>query len=433
MSASAVAAPAAYRPRHPEQTPLYRLLDTHFEHYVRTHSERFEPRYGPLRHVVPRVVAQYLDCGRLTSGFARLRCPKCASEHLLAFSCQTRNFCPSCQAKRAALFAERVRNEIALPVPHRHVTFTIPKALRGLFERDRRLLGVLARSAYEALRRTYAAYFGRNDATPGVIASIQTFGSFANFHPHVHTTVTEGVVTPDGTFLPLLEPDLDSVGELFRRLVLAGLRKADRLSESFHDRLLSWSPSGFSAYGKQVAHTDEPGKLERLARYIARAPFALGKIHLLGKDRVRVDTPPDPKTAATHVEMDALEFIHRVTTQIPDARRHLIRYYGAYSHRSRGARRAQEEAEATGTGAKKPPADVVEPAPTQSRHSRSRASWARLIRRIYEVDPLLCPRCRGPLEVLSVLVDPKVVDAILRHLHVTDQPTSVHARDPPAA
>jgi len=181
-------------------------------------------------------------------------------------------------------------------------------------------------------------------------------------------------------------------------------------------------------YGRQVAHADEPGKLERLARYIARAPFALGKIHVLAKDRVRVDTPPDPKTGATHVEMDVLEFIHRVTTQVPDARRHLIRYYGAYSHRSRGARRAREDAQAAGTGAKKPLADVEEPPPT-----RSRASWARLIRRIYEVDPLLCPRCRGPLELISVLVDPKVVDAILRHLGVTDQPTSVHARDPPAA
>ena len=143
-----------------------------------------------------------------------------------------------------------------------------------------RLLGILSRSAYEALRRTYAAYFGRDDAAPGVIASIQTFGSFANFHPHVHTTVTEGVVTVDGTFLPLLEPDLDAVGELSRRLVLAGLRKADRLSDSFHDRLLSWSLSGISAYGKQVAHADEPGKLERTARTIARAPFALGKIHI---------------------------------------------------------------------------------------------------------------------------------------------------------
>ena len=165
-----------------------------------------------------------------------------------------------------------------------------------------------------------------------------------------------------------------------------------------------------------------------MARYIARAPFALGRIHLLPEDRVRVDTPPDPRTGATHVEMDALEFIQRVTTQIPDARRHLIRYYGAYSHRSRGARRAREEAE--GEAAGKPPLDAStdEPAPT-----KSRASWARLLRRIYEADPLLCPRCKGPLKLLSVLVDPKVVDAILRHLDVTEQPTSVHARDPPAA
>jgi len=37
------------------------------------------------------------------------------------------------------------------------VTFTIPRALRGLFERDRRLLSLLVRCAYEALRRTYQA------------------------------------------------------------------------------------------------------------------------------------------------------------------------------------------------------------------------------------------------------------------------------------
>jgi len=43
-----------------------------------------------------------------------------------------------------------------------------------------------------------------------------------------------------------------------------------------------------------------------MARYIARAPLALGKIHILPRDRVRVDTPPDPNTGRTHVEMHAL-------------------------------------------------------------------------------------------------------------------------------
>ena len=100
---------AVYRPRHPERTALYRLFEGHFEEYVRRHEARFERGSGPLRAVVERTVAAYLDCGRLFGGFARLRCPACRGEHLLAFSCQTRNFCPSCQAKRAALFAEKLR------------------------------------------------------------------------------------------------------------------------------------------------------------------------------------------------------------------------------------------------------------------------------------------------------------------------------------
>ncbi len=61
----------------------------------------------------------------------------------------------------------------------------------------------------------------------------------------------------------MLEPDLDAVGEFSRRVVLAALRKPDRLSESFQERLLSWSPSGFSAYSKQFAHADEPAGLTR--------------------------------------------------------------------------------------------------------------------------------------------------------------------------
>jgi hypothetical protein len=115
---------APYSPRHPERTALYRLFDRHFDEYARTHEERFERASGVLRPVVPRTVEAYLDCGRLHGGFARLRCPQCAGEHLLAFSCQTRNFCPSCQAKRAALFAEKLQDEIHAPVPHRHVVFT---------------------------------------------------------------------------------------------------------------------------------------------------------------------------------------------------------------------------------------------------------------------------------------------------------------------
>ena len=71
------------------------------------YEERFEPRYGYLRPVVARAVPAFLECGRLQNGFARIRCPRCRGEHLLAFSCQTRNFCPSCQAPSSAPPAKR--------------------------------------------------------------------------------------------------------------------------------------------------------------------------------------------------------------------------------------------------------------------------------------------------------------------------------------
>lgn len=131
-------------------------------------------------------VEQFLACGRLQAGFARIRCPKCHAEHLLAFSCRTRYFCSSCQAKRAVLFAEKLADDILAPVPHRHWTFSIPRVLRGLFERERRLLGLLSQAAYASILKTFQALLDRKDVRPGCVISLQTFGAYgANFNPHL--------------------------------------------------------------------------------------------------------------------------------------------------------------------------------------------------------------------------------------------------------
>ncbi len=61
-------------------------------------------RYGYWRPVIAEVVEKYLACGILKHGFARVRCGACKHEYLLAFSCKCRYFCPSCHAKRLALW-----------------------------------------------------------------------------------------------------------------------------------------------------------------------------------------------------------------------------------------------------------------------------------------------------------------------------------------
>jgi hypothetical protein len=49
-------------------------------------------------------------------------------------------------------------------------------------------------------------------------------------------------------------------------------------------------------------------------------------------------------------------------------------------------------------------------------HRRAEAAWARLIRKVYESDPLECPKCKGPMRVIALIEDPVVVRAILTHL-----------------
>ena len=45
--------------------------------------------------------------------------------------------------------------------------------------------------------------------------------------------------------------------------------------------------------------------------------------------------------------------------------------------------------------------------------------WAEMIRKVYEVDPLLCPQCGGQMKIISFLTDYTVVDKIINHLKLT--------------
>jgi hypothetical protein len=248
--------PAQYRPRHPERSAFYQLFETHFDSYVRAYEERFEVRSGPLRPAVVHSVEEFLSCGRLQGGFARIRCPKCHAEHLLAFSCRTRNFCSSCQAKRSVLFAEKLVGKILAPVPHRHWTFSIPRVLRGLFERERGLLSLLSQTAYASILKSFQALLERKVVRPGCVFSLQTFGAYgANFNPHCHGLVTDGVFSADGQFLSLSSLDASAVTEVFRRMLLLRLHKAERLSESFMQNLLSWVRSNGSTASRLISRT----------------------------------------------------------------------------------------------------------------------------------------------------------------------------------
>lgn len=163
----------------------------------RVHEERFEPSHGPLRSVARHAFGRLLDCGLLEHGFARVRCGACRAEFLVAFRCKGRHFCPSCHARRLAEGSLWLAERLLAPVAHRQVVLTLPKRLRAYFLPDRRRLGLLSRVAVRTLREYVQVAVGEREAVPGVFVCVQTFGSVAHLHPHLHVLMNDGAFRRD--------------------------------------------------------------------------------------------------------------------------------------------------------------------------------------------------------------------------------------------
>jgi hypothetical protein len=52
---------------------------------------------------------------------------------------------------------------------------------------------------------------------------------------------------------------------------------------------------------------------------------------------------------------------------------------------------------------------------------RPNPTWAMLIKRVYEVDPLACPKCGAAMKVIS-FIEPPRAHAAIRHLLADSQP-----------
>lgn len=98
--------------------------------------------------------------------------------------------------------------------------------------------------------------------------------------------------------------------------------------------------------------------------------------------------------------VDAAEFIALITQHIPEKSYQLVRYYGFYSNRARGERREQEAGlDSTATPEEVETLDVLSYKP---RRLPSK-TWRDCIRKVWEVDPLECPKCHTEMKIISFI------------------------------
>ena len=131
-----------------------------------------------------------------------------------------------------------------------------------------------------------------------------------------------------------------------------------------------------------------------------------------GKDKVTYASKDGNRSKT----FDALDWLARLVTHIPNKGEQMIRYYGYYSNKSRGL-------------LKKAGMDDAVPALIDAKMAPKefRKNWARLIQKIHQVDPLLCPKCRGPMKVIGFIEDGEIIEKILRHLGLWE----TRSNDPP--
>ena len=408
-----------YRPRDHEASPFFKIVRNHFNEFERVYPERFQQKYGFWRPVIHSSIEKFLKCGDLKEGFARVRCPDCKEEFFVAYSCRQRSCCPSCDQKRSLLLAYRLKDEVLAQVSHRQWVFTIPKRLRVYFRYDRKLLGKLCRAAWETLRAVYALEIDGDCGIPAMICAPQTFGDLLNAHPHVHAIVPEGVFTETGHFVHIADTWMHRAIEIWQEKVFDLLVDEHRIDLDVVANMRGWKHSGFSVNNSVRIEAADKDGMQRLIEYISRCPLSLSRMVTItsdGKVVYRATGPnciPFPITGDKELIsgnprnfeiFDPLDFLASVTQHIPNKGEHQIRYYGFYSNKKRGMREDKEKPQLPATTE-----------PDTPFRKKCRMTWAALIKTVYEVDPLKCPKCGGEMRIVSFIEEKSVIEKILRH------------------
>ena len=346
---------------------------------------------APVARFVEREVRRYLECGVLAHGFLRVHCDDCGHDRLVAFSCKSRGFCPSCGGRRMADAATHLVDRVLPEVPIRQWVLTLPYPLRYRCAWNARLtsevLRCFLRAVFADQRRRAKRDLGIRRGLCGSVTFIQRFGSALNLTPHFHTLVLDGVypgtASEPGPFAPLPPPETEDVARVLAGTARRALRRFERKGITMEEDSLAaddplmamlgaasirsriatgpeagdpWRrlgdrvepigeeedgvepgarvPPRCVRHGGMSLHADvavpehDRRRLERLCRYVARPPLALDRLQELPDRRLSYRLKTPWHDGTTHVVMERRELLERLAPLIPPPRAHQVRYHG---------------------------------------------------------------------------------------------------------
>ena len=471
--------PHTYQRHQPEDSVLYKIVQQNLETFL--HLVQEETGH-PLPDFVVKEFREYLKCGILAHGFLRVQCESCHNEHLVAFSCKRRGFCPSCGGRRMSETAIHLVDQVLPVKPIRQWVMTFPIQLRLLLAIRPQLMGEVLHITHSAISSYLCKKAGlkKSNAKTGAVTLIQRFGGSINLNVHFHqlfidgayeldsdqkpatfhatpaprpkeleqvlekiitriTTLLErkGIIVKEGPSFQLEISDDDSFSKLQAGAVsyrfALGPNKGKKaftlrtVNEQDHTAKcgLVAKNSGFSLHAGVHVAGSERQKLEKICRYIARPAIALERLSVNSTGQVVYSLKRPYDDGTTHIMMTPLELLEKIAAIIPRPRVHLTRFHGVlaphYKHRKM----------IVPTPPQALPAAKPEPA-EEPTSTKARVSWARLLKRVFGIDIQTCQLCQGKARIIAAIEDPAVIRKILTHLGLPAAPPLIWpARGPP--
>jgi hypothetical protein len=467
-----------YERHRPEESLLYKIIAENLETFL---AQVQREAGHPLPDFVEKEFREYLKCGILAYGFLRLKCEACQNEHFIAFSCKRRGFCPSCCGRRMSETAIHLVDHVFPHKPVRQWVLSFPIPIRLVLAVKPKIMAEVLNITNNAISRflTGKAGLTRKTGKTGAVTLIQRFGSAVNLNVHFHQLFIDGAYELDEDMRPTRfhatpAPSRREVEDVLKEIVHRTLRLLEKrgilikddqnpqlqiadddtfsklqagsahyrfatgpnkgkkaftlhaVPDQDHEQLkgLVANISGFSLHaGVAVVGNDRKG-LERIARYIARPPIALDRLSVNSKGQVIYRLKKPFSDGSTHIIMQPLELIEKLAALVPRPRIHLTRFHGVlgphYKFRSLIVSKPQ------------PVTDDQPEKPSIEPQSKGKIAWARLLKRVFDIDMETCNVCGAKMRIVAAIEDPPIIRKILNHLDLPSTPPTIHpARGPP--
>ena len=156
--------------------------------------------------------------------------------------------------------------------------------------------------------------------------------------------------------------------------------------------------------------------LERLIRYVARSSTPLSRLYLMdnGSIRLRLKTPYHDGTS--HIVFIPMEFLEKLMALVPRPRINSIRFHGILASHAKLRFLVVPKLPEQDCGQIEGEA-ALKPAPP-----KYKSSWARLLKRVFDIDIHACQKCGKKLKLIAAIEDLRAIEKILSHVGLPIKP-----------